>query len=436
MINSPSMFDEFNCTGYWWPPGHEHLRRAGTVTFTPGSDIALELLDVPEFPESPKIFWGEVSSHPSMITLANCTRTASRVFSPRQSNGALLVYRAEYIIAGCWRESLDDAVLKCAQVSFSGLREWLGSGISWSTDAEGDEWVVRYKRHLPPLHLFPVYSDRDALVSFGEFVSSTHNCVEETLYLQKENFIDIFPWNSPVDIRWFVDEFCSIRDLLAFLTGMKPQVKKIQGRLADNDLASNSPADIDLFFNAGPTTEIERYNDVSFSVPFSFENLGKDVTSKVFQAWFAKRDRYRTSITLFLSVVYGEHRTGEAQFLTLIQSLDSFFQTKFDRDGAYTRECLKGLRDSLPERLQEIVELTDAFIKRIVCARNYYVHRNNEKEKSDLGPALNNGTKRLTLLFAAVFASEIRLPESVIQNALEKAASNHSWQSPVFDPLQ
>ena len=197
----------------------------------------------------------------------------------------------------------------------------LGSPVSQqiSQEKEGNEntkITLEFKLGRKLLEFeIPEPEDKSKLLFYEGIKSSAGGSKHE---ISMHNSIQIKP-NSPKALGWFCEQIDSMRDLLAFLSGLPVESTRIRACL-DQDVSRVGC--VDVYRRVSP---IDINEEFGHKMAFAFESLG-ECTETVFQRWFERRNILRVPISLCLGVIYKEHRNLEFELLVLVQALEGYYQ--------------------------------------------------------------------------------------------------------------
>lgn len=445
--------EEFSYTGHWSLPDEEKAEEKekgrqwiGTVTYKPEEGILLEVITdwdviapgrVPEFPPDTKRFVGSVLGNAYSITLLENRGYYQSPIAYANSNGFLRAYRPRYLLAGfdfCSPESVSiESTIHSMVLSYTSLRGWmrLDSPISQQISQEKDGVAntnIRLEFKLGRKLLeFEIPEIESRLLFYEGIRSSAGGSKHE---ISMHNSFQITP-GSPKTLEWFCDQSDSIRDLLAFLSGLPVESTRIRAGL-DEDVSKVGY--VDVYRRVRPVDINEEYNH---KMAFPFEIL-RDSTETVFQRWFERRKILRVPISLCLGVIYREHRNLEFELLVLVQALEGYYQAIHPEVRRPSpRKSLTSLLWELPCEFRPKMGITSWFINRVLYTRNYYTHYDPKKEQDALkGEELYEAISKLVLFVVTVISRDLNIPKEILFELYERTSKKELWlwQRPPLRP--
>ena len=382
----PTMFEEFSFMGYWWRPEDPDTKWPGEVTYKPESDIELEIMDewehrvsYPHFPLRLEILHGKSPHFPLDITLLrNQWLSEDPGLFSRMSGTVSGRYRSEYLIAGHHFSSPEDVTLKSVNVSFSNFRGWMWSDSPFSLKEEGDTRTMAFNpcpKHIPVELNIPAKSSpiRCNLI-LREIIEEQQGpsiLTPSEIQHKRACYVHLEP-SKPQSLAWFREQIDGIRDLLAFLTGMRVETKSITARYAN---AGQTESEIDIYHFVRPTsTDADR----NVNMCFPFRMLGEERARNIFETWFDKRDTLWSPVRLCLDVNYNPRQSNDDKLVALVRALESCRLIMKVSDRGVLKN-LKCLRNRLPQPLQDELRLTDTLLCSVRNTRHFLIHPDSEK---------------------------------------------------------
>lgn len=239
-----------------------------------------------------------------------------------------------------------------------------------------------------------------------------------------ENYIRVVP-ESPESLDWFREQTDSLRVLIAFLAGVSVETRWVSGKTAE---ANPEHSVVSIYHSVQPPETDEVSNSYMF---FPLQHLDKWTTG-VFQAWFARSDKFQAPVKLCLDVSSNTQQAPEQKLLKLVQALESCRKISNIKDKGSNIRNLKALRDSLSEPLRRDLKLDDDLLISIANTRNYHMHSGNVPEDLLEGPELYVAIARLVPFVAAALCMELDIPDYAIRKALERTEVYGLWQRPLL----
>jgi hypothetical protein len=189
------MKEQFEIKGYWFLPGDEDNRVAGTLYFTPNKGIMLELIgsfhEQLEFLESSfndrkkstAIIWGE-SSDAKNITLIDCSSCGSLNFS---ASFPMQKFSVRYALVGIHLAQTDSAVFNSISVRLPFLTTWVNNYRVKYSLKFGDAGVNGFELgyHLDDNNVIPVQLDPELALEIEFSCTPPSTSTTEVLTVQQ-----------------------------------------------------------------------------------------------------------------------------------------------------------------------------------------------------------------------------------------------------------
>lgn len=420
-----TLYDEFSYTGYWWLPNDQDNRWWGSVSYKPESGIVLELFaETGDFgsllasSEFVELLLGEVQEYPHRITLLGNSLIRGRYITTTKISTHRL--RVDYLLLGQRFCLPNDITFKSMTVSHSSLRGWMRSEIPYSKERKGIETSVAFEslNEREVIHIPTIKSQVVLIEEINEVEDASGSL------LMVENYIRVVP-DLPESLDWFREQTDSLRVLIAFLAGVSVENKWVSGRIAEPNPEYSM---VRIYHSVQPPETDEISNSYMF---FPLKHLDK-WASGVFQAWFARSERFQVPVKLCLDVNSNTQQAPEQRLLKLVQALESCRKIASIKDKGSNIRNLKALRDSLSEPLRTYLELDDDLLNSIANTRNYHMHSGNLPEDLLEGPELHIAIARLVPFAAAVLCKELGIPEYAMQKAFERTEVYGLWRRPLL----
>jgi hypothetical protein len=407
---------------------------AGTITFSHEAGISLEIIgnfyDQEDYflINSQEIIIG--ITHGKLFTLMNCYFKKNRNSFPGIETQE---YGVNIALSGYHFNNLEEIKFDRVQVDFNHLKYLSPFRFSWKDDINSNHNFTENNLSFYTLNDIKA-SITKCEILFKQFI--TTNCQPQEMSINKSAFIEI-----------------RLRDKESFDTINKKFISPLQSFIT---LASNKPNYITSLFLYlqidGEIKEIEAIFQQSTFINhtdtfnkkdalFVLNDIKQDL-SLIMQKWFNLFDLAEDIINLYFSTIYNDKLYIENKFLALVQVLESFHRSKFDKIKYLTEEHKEKLHHileatpveykdwlekklqhshepSLDERLQELLQKTkeimipiiavpEDFFQKVKKTRNYLTHYGDSlKDKSFSGDDLARATQILYFMVKACLLSEL-----------------------------
>ena len=435
MAETPTMFDEFSYTGYWWLPENSGKRWSGTVFFRPEEGIFLELIrdpnqdhKLPSLENNEQTIHGLIIDNPCEVTLQGCQSSGSHV-QFIDDGVEKRDYRAKLFLKGVWLSPSEDITYRSAGVAFSSLDGWMQtsdpekSAVPFTVEADESHLKATYQRKPPvEIHIpdegMKLVCDTGISESWG-----THH-----LRWLQSSYITIVP-DAPMSQDWILKKLFSTRDLLALLTGLPVELNTINASLGTSETycdVGELPPRVTMYFPS-KTPVID--TDSEITMPFPLDALG-DSAEEVFNQWFKKQSQYRTVIELCLTIIYSRIRLNRFEFLALMQALESFHRVKHKIEDMSLKRRIESLHESLPPGFRYVV-YSDEYLQTLIDTRTCFTHDIDKKcERALQGPDLYDATTRLIAFIATLLYMELGLRGEKIFHEFTRVQFYGLWGRP------
>jgi len=460
MLNdSHRFFDNFEYGGFWWSPKSPAHKVAGTLSYTVGERMILDLLGSLDESGSDEnedcdLILGTADGNRD-FTLQGLIRAKSRSVGREVFSSSYLVDR---IFEGKHFSSTKDIKFTSVSVSYTSFEDWFADLPFHETTDNTDiptNAVKLVASHVVPCPIFECRVDflNSAIKARLGFEGSIG--IRE-LKWRSTGYIDIVP-DEPSSFDWFWQVHADVRNLLTLLMN-EPTYAKLM--CAYGDAIETSPGRVSneriyvYFMNSSRASQEEIHPaDMLLIYPAIKDNI-----SMILEAWFSKAELLRAVYTLFFGSMYFSHMYPRFHFLNLIQAVETFhrnmrkgqYLTEKDFEpirtvltgaipegiGSDLRAALKskiryGYEYSLRKRLNLLFAELDAetlklitdnpnrMTDKIVDTRNYFTHHTDELKKLAFnGDALHYANYKLRVLLTILLLKEVGLSEAVIREGI------------------
>lgn len=401
--------------GKWWLPDNETDKVSGTLYFTPGEAIRLELIG--NFENGSKnaleeimnvhrvdTIWGQIQNGKD-VTLFDSGCSINRFF---KADYSVAIYSARYIVIGTHLNSLDEkcffkAVVDIPELSYWKYPDTLIMGIQ--EDSEGKQVIsvstrvitkeerTKNKVRIGSGYTFTLDPNRSFngsdLFFEPSFKQFTNLCIEKTGGASFRSF-----YNKVVEYEGFLSlamlREVAYKELSLFSLDVKEQVvgKTIYKPIIVDSVVHPAPSE----------KKIETHKFL-----FNYKDIEADYKA-VIKKWFARDPKFDAIRTHFLDSIDYHGHFSYMNFLVIVQAIEGYSR-RYMKEMANTRRLANGNNRTKMRDYLEAVIFNQKDIRRVnqkidisatIQSRDYYSHLLDEKKKKKLdGVELYNLTSQL-----------------------------------------
>ncbi len=350
------MNQSFELKGYWWLPETPEIKVSGTLSFSPGELVSLELmgslikLDNPnpkrEDLVNPSIILG-TSLEGQSVTIANCTQV--------QSTGSLIgistsKFTGYFAYIGVHFSTESQIKFRELSISFYNLDEWFSKdGFTTNSPKRGSE-IVSYEQPNPVRTTVGEY--HIDFVVFGP-----NQSMDPFTYVNISQEARINIWS---DTEKSIDDFLTlIRHLQNFLTLGMSKPTFLKGVTGFTESAKEKEPSfyypVKMYYPADglkPRTVDIPYFQMMFTLPVIENQL-----QQILETWISKADLIKPVYDLYFSALYNPSVYLEFEFLSLAQAIETYHRQmyggKYQSDDVYEDGLYKMLVAAIPDDLDK-----------------------------------------------------------------------------------
>ncbi|HJH27711.1 MAG TPA: hypothetical protein C5S37_13335 [Methanophagales archaeon] len=441
------MIEEFKYEGKWWLPDKPEEKIIGTLKYTPGKEVVLDLEgsfgDLRDIKERPTILG--FSPEGKYITLYKCVGPWTSYHIPGYPKSS---FHAIYVFIGAHFQKKEDIKFKRLYVHYSHLNEWVDiSGFEKEHDIQHlfdkEEKEIKYK--LPKSIQAAINDDYKIFIDFRAYPESS----EQEVCIKQRTYIKIEP-SEERSFGEFLNILHHIQNFLSLGT-MKP----VYPLTIEGITEANNPVEI---FYSLPYTSKAPMKLPPFDMLFTFKDIS-DRFEVFLRNWFEKADLLEPVYDLYFGTLYTPDMYIQHQFLSLIQAIESFHRRRYggkylpDDDYKRVRDVLenaipdevennhrqslesrirygnefslrtrlKEIFDKYQENLNEFIERKEAFIGCVVDTRNYLTHYEEDPEKCVArGEDLYHFIQKLKILLEICLLTELGFSSEEIKDLFSR----------------
>lgn len=326
-MKEESLYDDFVFKGNFWLPEKPDIKVSGTLTFN-NQHIYLELIGAFYDHHNPQ--FAEKTIHGISYEGRKCSLFQNYMsnYNSNYIGTGRMIYHPNIVIIGTYLNSIEETLFINAQVHLNGLEEWLGNRpFYW--DMPGDsEWSIKFT----PDETFAV-----SLESIQTIIELQHHKSlgreQNKMYLYSKPFLMIKP-HVEKSYEWYFSVIRQLEFMFTLFMGFSSRATVIKPSVAEpNEQDGQMEETMLTIFYMQEKLDID--NPLSWHyMPVPYRDL-KPRIIEVFNNWFDKVEKLINTFNLFFPVYYTSAFV-EQRFLSLIQSIESFYRGTRDEDiGCY-----------------------------------------------------------------------------------------------------
>jgi hypothetical protein len=457
-----TLFDLFQEKGYWWLPETPDRQVPG-ILFRSEQETRLELFGdlyeeslaekgIVKQPRPVPIILGWIEDQ-GVCTLYKNHRTSERLSVPGGASSTN--WSSQVILVGKHFPEEDTIAFTSMGVNYTNLEEWVSEPPFKAPDRkmDGDKLIgyeTAYVARDPMVVDLPTLEATLKIECAPRFIHGFSTRTQEYA-----DFVSLYP-RLPKEFDWYLTAFKDCAGLLTLLIGQPVYEKRVIGYVsAKEGDADTDEKEVTIFFHHKNRLQSEPKHpyEMLASLP-----MFKHWFTEAFKKWFENSSTLRDVYNLFFSSLYSPGAFLQSEFLSLVQSLESFSRTR-GTDLYVSEETYKGIKDRLlaaiPEGIDEALKASleghiqfgnqhslkrrvdailgsldgqtlklfcpdsAAFRKKIVDTRNYLAHFDVKSKKKALhGTHLWVANQRLRLLLTILLLKETGFNEDAIRERL------------------
>jgi len=406
--------EEFECMGEWWlSKGSDladpELKCFGTLTFSSGQGIKLNIMGHLEGPKLPKnligepveMIWGQTEEG-ELITLFECQKV--QITMGTVSTESYLVHSV-FVSKNAWFSPGEDITFTSLIFQYTHLAEWVGiSGFQPPDPNEFNEFFIGKKAKIiyeRPSDLQPVnVGDFAVSIRFGNSWPSTGPTIQKatieqytSIFIEPRNLREI-SFNETVTLAQGIQNFLS---LVMYDIPIYPLVIEGTLKIEEKQSQKQPHAAMRLLYapraTKKPSEKITRYDII-----FSYDDVADIWESALNKMVLVEGGKLKLAFNEFFAEYYTPPEFTEDQFIAVLRALEVLHRRTRERyyympKEEYCKTLLKRLNKQVDAQLDgDVNKNFKASLKtRLSCGYQY-----------SLGERLNDlfnvyGTEFLTL---------------------------------------
>lgn len=457
--------NSFELNGIWWVPEKPDTQIAGTLRYDPVEGPYLDLIgsfkNLPDLSNISNLDIVLGFAGGKSVTLYKCVESRTNMnMNIGMPVMMLTSYFANVVFLGHHFQKEEDLVFKSISVNYSHLEEWTRiSGIKFSFTTDKDQHLAKYDASYSfPDKIVVKLEDFDLTIAYS--FKDGGDRLKSIEFIQT-TYLEITPVSSMNFDEYHSKFLYHLQNLLSLGVGRAVYPLEIKGKnnncktvLKDGKTSLN---DILIYYRLGKMPDFTKKLH-----PFDMLFYYSDIASRFEEClknWFSKAGLLASVYDLYFAALYNPAMYLQHEFLSLVQSIESYHRRIFG--GEYVSkdeykpilEALKasvpagidsGFRESLKYRMQYLHEYSlrkrlekiiepcgnildivipdkDEFIEDVYNTRNFLTHYDiSLKDKAKKGDELYKRTKQLKFLVEICLLKELGLSEENISKLVSR----------------
>lgn len=468
------MIEKFEYKGLWFLPSNIEKKVHGILKYDYENNInVLELLG--SFYDNTSceiedIILG-ITTYGDEITLTECYFSSSTgipndridgFFKSKEDKLSTLNFRITTILKGQHIFKQEDLVFQKVYTEIFNLDEWLGiTGLEVENSYENSTKTIHYKKPKPIK--IQINENFDMEINFFSNHPIRTRFANELIL--KQLTVLSFHSKQYTTLREFIYLLHKFNNFLSTSLQKPVRIQSMElycdkfNEVIHDEIVSEKTIDGYQIINPELKFEEKKHD---WEMLFTYNDIKKDFEA-IIQKWFYNHELYDSPFNLVLSQYYISQYFLENLFINVAQAAESFHRRlkiiedipKKNQDDEFD-DKVNRIIESAPDDLKKWVESRiskpkhfydtrlkyilenfsnpelnkmigkhPAFIKDVVCSRNYYTHYNSQQEKDAAkGYQLIQLYKRLRLLLICGFLIESGFEKTLLERLLKEKSYN------------
>lgn len=394
--------------GKWWLPGKEENKVVGTLYFTPGKSILLELignlkgksqdpfeeiLSIVNVDTSIETIFGHCSNGQD-ITLFNSFCNISRSF---KADHPITTYDSRYLVIGIHLKNINEKKFFKAVVKIPELSYWLYPRMlirEFRDDEEGKEYVTVRTKNLSKPEKNRTKVRIACGYTFTLVPSVSYKGINSLLDISFTQFTTLWVEKSTgASLISFYDQVVRYESFLALATLGEVSYSELSLYSKDHikheegEKIIYAPIIVDSVFHPTPIDKQISIHNFLFNYD-AIKSRYKDILRK----WFSKDTKFDAIRGHFLEAINYQGPFSYINFLIIIQAIEGYSR-RYMKEEAKSRIIANGRnRVNLRDYLETVIESQKGIRKvnqkidldTVIQNRDYYSHLFDEKKKKKL----------------------------------------------------
>ncbi|MBE3100128.1 MAG: hypothetical protein IMZ44_23665 [Planctomycetes bacterium] len=310
--------DTFAWTGHWWLPSSPDAKLPGVLSPTKDRGPSLEVMgsfcDEHDRERKPIEIIHGTTPAAQFVTLCRCSEGGSSYDARGQYRTS---YNVELAVTGEHFPSINALTFQDLRIQYSTLIHWVSLPLVDDKATSAGSQPLQALKVRPPV-VTRLYQGNGYVLTLLYSACSESTGPGITLSIYPGAHIALH-WDAPRPLADSLAVVSSVRDFLAFATGLSTHVEMIRARPVRFTQVGHAH-DMLLFHRSHVGRKAEQEPGLSL---FFLEDVASNFEAVV-GAWFQRGQMLQPVIDLHLAPVYNPQMIAESQFLTAIQALEAF----------------------------------------------------------------------------------------------------------------
>ena len=353
----------FEINGFWWLPESPQTKIPGTLSFSPGNILRLNLMgalneiEEKKFPSSnfinPNIILG-ISSEGKSVTLIKCLQTGG--FSSFSDAGSF--YSTKFIVHiaffGVHLFSSENILFSSITVKFHNLDNWYNESLIKSVIHDSNSSSFTFK-DSPSIEI----ELEDYLIQLVVYISQNYEL--NNISLNTNVLIEISS-KFEKSFEDYMNLTRLIQNFLTFSISNPTFVTEMHGRIGKDEIGeekNSSVIDVEIFYGAVGWQPVA-HNIFWADMLIPYKEIESDF-ARLLKNWIEKAEILKPVYDLYFASSYRAFYP-ENEFLNLTQALETYhrrtYDGKFQSDEYFFNGLYKKLVSCIPSDLSEDFKLS------------------------------------------------------------------------------
>lgn len=395
------MLNSFKYKGVWWLPSNIEKKIMGTLYFKPKESILLDLnglIDPTEEAFYPLIL-GETSDGKKVTLYKNLIVNRSHSYPGYPVEKC----QSQICFEGYHYTNIDEVKFNEIRINYTGLEEWMAKRHFSHTRVEEEGVAYRVSKFKMP-EVIEVRTDNVDLDISYSYSTSSGSYLED---VQKTNAWISIKFDEKAELKEIFDKLQKICDFISLGIGDRINLRKLEAKA---DYLEDEYNIIKIYYMTYINEEKKHH---PFFMIYNYRDIEHNFDD-IINNWFEFTNTYNPSYELFFSTFKNPYKLPIDEFLSLVQSLESYHSRKYENDNVMDIESyiiilesvkkiiaesistrqekeflrsrtnfwnrkslrirLKELYDSHSDEFDTFIDNKNTFIDLVVKTRNFYTH--------------------------------------------------------------
>jgi len=342
------MIEKFELIGNWWLPSNPDNKIYGILTFDPDGDGQLTIYGVfgedEDFRKEMRADAILGDTYNDKITLINCIETKRESTYSDSQESSRSSFLVEKIIIG-------KHFVKPEEIEFYKLRVYFSRADAWAN-------LINFKREESPegggiiKYFYPkeisARINDDCQIKISVATATSHSIFPKKISVSQKTFF-VIELEKNKTFSSYMESVNKIQNFLSFATDEPVYPSEIVGVTKIEDGIEQTVRIIYTISRKIETSSSLLPQDMLFTFHDISDNFSEIITN-----WFEKYDFLEPLYNLYFGIVYYPYTNPEFQFLSYVQSLESYHRRKFPGTYQSPEEYERTTEKALISKLEEI----------------------------------------------------------------------------------